>query len=233
MTTIFPSDAHPDRIQVWLDFDGTITQYDVLDALILRYSESNAWREVELLWEQGKIGSRACLTREFEFLRIDEPTLRRVLDNITLDPGAVRLLGLLQAHQVPMMVVSDGIDWFIRRILAAHGFGHLPVRANRAVHTGDRLTFSCPHHNPECSADAAHCKCASVRRFAQSGRCGVYIGDGRSDVCAARRMPIRFAKNVLARQLRAENLPYIAFQTLHDVADQLVAVWGEAQVLVA
>ena len=53
----------PDGLEIWLDFDGTLTQADVVDALVRRYAASEHWRELEYAWQAGRIGSRECLSR--------------------------------------------------------------------------------------------------------------------------------------------------------------------------
>ena len=211
---------------VWIDFDRTITRRDVLDDLIEKYAVDKSWLEVEQLWQSGQIGSGECLRREFALIRIDDTSLDRFLDQIGIDPGFVRLVELLAGHRVPLSVVSDGIDWFIDRVLRRAGVTNLPVRANTLSREGLTMALLCPHHDPACVTAAAHCKCSSIRVLGADQRRSIYIGDGRSDLCPARSCDVVFAKLTLAELMTAEGRPFIPYTTLNDVADALVAVWG-------
>src|ERR1700733_3670212 len=114
---VMPAIPSPNTAQVWLDFDGTISQTDVLDELIAQYAEDESWQDIESRWQAGKIGSRECLLREFALLRVTALELDRFLDRIELDPGVERLLRLLERHGVPVAILSDGVDLFIRKLL--------------------------------------------------------------------------------------------------------------------
>jgi 2,3-diketo-5-methylthio-1-phosphopentane phosphatase len=218
----------PGEAAVWIDFDRTITRRDVLDDLIEKYAVDKSWLEVERLWQTGQIGSRECLRQEFALIRIDDAALHRFLDHVAIDPGFVRLVELLAAHRVPLSIVSDGIDWFIDRILHRAGVSHIPVRANTLSREGQTMALLCPHHDPACVTGAAHCKCSSIRILGDGQRRSIYIGDGRSDLCPARTCDVVFAKLTLAELMATEGRPFIPFVTLNDVADTLTAAWGSA-----
>lgn len=221
------------RTQVWLDFDGTLTIGDFLDHLILRYSRNDSWRLIEERWRAGVIGSRECLKREFDLIDLSPDQLRAELDRVALDPGAIQLLTFLQLWEIPTVILSDGIDAFIRSILARHGVATgqtvepPTIRANRIRHRSTRLALQCPHSRSSCESGAAHCKCGSSDDLAIPGRESIYVGDGRSDLCASRKAGTVFAKGALAAALQAEGRPFLPFYTLLDVVHTLKASWGE------
>ena len=217
----------PETLQVWIDFDGTISRKDVLDELIRNYAINESWRLIEERWLAGLIGSRECLSQEFALINISLPELNDFLDRIEIDPGIHPLLALLREHKVPVAVLSDGVERFIRRILLRHGIRNMEIRANKITHRAGRLKLSCPHSSSECVAQAAHCKCASANALCHPARKTVYIGDGRSDLCPARGADWVFAKGVLARALTHEHISYIPYLTLQDVTATLSRVWAD------
>ena len=216
--------------QVWLDFDGTITRRDVLDDLIVRYARDGSWKLIEERWQAGLIGSRQCLAEEFALLDVAPDDLWAFIDTVDLDPGATALLALLRKTKVPVAILSDGVDGFIGRVLARHGIRALAVRANAIRQRGRRLELSCPHQSASCESGAAHCKCASADALRQPGRRTIYIGDGRSDLCPARKADAVFAKGVLAATLTREGRDFFPFATLADVRDTLARRWSPAGV---
>ncbi len=215
----------PLHAQVWIDFDGTISREDVLDELVSRFACNDSWKIIEERWRAGLIGSEECLRSEFSLVRVKAAELAAFLDQIHLDPGFEPLLQILEQYNVPVTILSDGIETFIRRILTRHGLGHLTIRANRARQHRDRLHFSCPHRNAQCASAAAHCKCNSANLLAQAHRRSIYIGDGRSDLCPARQADVVFAKGALAKALSTEHVPYIPYSGLTDVTMALSNAW--------
>ncbi len=220
-----------DHCHVWIDFDGTISSKDVLDEIIRRCAVDDSWKAAELSWQRGEIGSRECLSRQFEVVRASEETVDGVLRMIGLDPGFLPLLALLRSQGVPTAVVSDGADVFIQRLLTIGGVDNLAVRCNRLVRTGDRLSLAFPHAAIDCESSAAHCKCLSMRQLSSPRRVrSIYIGDGRSDVCAARKCDVVFAKQTLANVFAAEQRPFVRYSTLLDVAAILTKAWASSPI---
>ncbi len=223
----------PQDAEVWLDFDGTLTTSDVVDSVIREFCADRKWRQIEEAWQAGRIGSRACLAGQFELVRADEDQLNAFVAGMSLDPGAASLLALLRWHSVRATIVSDGIDWFIERIFRAHRLAPPPIRSNSLVQQGQTWKLICPHFSHSCPVAAAHCKCASIERLATKRADRIYVGDGRSDLCAARKAEVRFAKGALAAQLNREGLSFFPYQTLHDVCQALSASWSRQKLVAA
>ena len=174
----------------------------------------------------GLIGSRKCLSEEFSLIRISSEELQTFLGTIRVDPGFEDLVRLCREHGVPLTIVSDGVEAFIRRVLRWHEPWELAVRANSINHRGDRLELRCPHSSERCRSAAAHCKCESVRTLSRDNRTSIYVGDGRSDLCPARSCGVVFAKGALAAALAKEGRPFVPFSGLGDVHQVLSDAWG-------
>jgi 2-hydroxy-3-keto-5-methylthiopentenyl-1-phosphate phosphatase len=216
----------PDSCQIWLDFDGTVTKQDVLDVLIQKYSVNESWKIVEDRWQAGLIGSRDCLEAQFDLLRITPEQLKHELEHIKIDKGVRDLLYLAERLSIPLAILSDNTETSIRYILNHNQIStDIPIRANSMQHQGNRTKLLCPNADPKCQVKAAHCKCASAKLLAEPGRKSIYIGDGRSDLCPARKMDYVFAKNALARCLEQEGIPFTPFRTLHEIAVFLAKSW--------
>jgi 2,3-diketo-5-methylthio-1-phosphopentane phosphatase len=218
----------PEKCQVWIDFDGTISKKDTLDELILRFSVDDSWKEIERQWREKTIGSKECLEREFSLLRVSDEQLAELLDSIGVDNGLFEIMNICEQLSIPVAVLSDGIDFFIKRILSSNGIFNLPVRSN-TVKKNENGSFLlvCPHLDPCCGVKAAHCKCSSMKALGQPGRKSIYIGDGRSDLCPAKKADFVFAKNALAQCLREENADYIEYANLSHVSSYLTSAWEQ------
>jgi 2-hydroxy-3-keto-5-methylthiopentenyl-1-phosphate phosphatase len=251
----------PGESQLWIDFDGTITRQDVLDELIRGYAVDDSWKQVELEWQEGRIGSRECLSRQLATVRINDAEIDRFLESIELDRGITTLIQLADRHAVPAAVLSDGLDRFIGPLLRRAGLERLVFRSNaikvlsapaiergdmdaaatpasplssteerrrgrRSYGVGTPIVLCCPFSYAACTSAAAHCKCRSIDELAVRGREGIYIGDGRSDLCPSRKVRCRFAKGVLSANLEREGLPFLPYSDLNEVASILGTVWG-------
>ncbi len=212
--------------QLWIDFDGTITKKDTLDELIKNYSIDNSWELIEQRWQSGFIGSRQCLEEEFALLRIPKSKLHKAIENIEVDEGIFELLKIMRSHSIPVAILSDGVDIFIKQILKNNGITGMPIRSNTIAYNDPYLKLLCPHSNPKCDVGAAHCKCSSMYALGSFDKRSIYIGDGLSDYCAARHSDFIFAKGALAKRLEKENIPFCEFNDLSDVSETLVEIWG-------
>lgn len=215
----------PQSAQVWIDFDGTVTEGDLLDMLIKRFSRNDSWKLIEERWRAGLIGSRECLAQEFALLALSRAELENELAGVRVDPGAARLLALLAQHGVPVAILSDGVERFIREVLYRAGVPAPTIRANGVAHRGRTLSLRPLHGAGVCPVRSAHCKCASMRELGCGRRRSIYVGDGRSDLCAARTAEVVFAKGALAAALDKERRPFTLFSTLDDVASALERAW--------
>ena len=205
------------------DFDGTIVLEDVTDALLERFALPE-WRALEVAWQAGRIGSRACMSGQIALLRVVPSELDRYLDQLEIDPDFPAFVG--HAHRLgwKVTVVSDGVDYAIRRILNRHGLGHLPVFANHLEHLdGDCYRLSFPHANPDCLPVSGTCKCHVAR---QSGSMRILIGDGASDFCAAGAVQMVWAKDALLRHCRERGLPHRPFSRFSDCLELLLSAGG-------
>ena len=207
-------------MQVYCDFDGTISIDDATDFVLARLAEPE-WMEVEQKWLDGEIGSGERMRREIALLRAGRRELDEVLDDVVLDPTFPDFVHFCRSHGVPITVVSDSVDYFIKRILARHGLVGLEVIANRlSIETKDgrtRYAVSSPYADTECQNASGVCTCNSITR----GYFRVFIGDGHTDFCVAHRPEVVFAKGLLADYCFLQEIPFFAYQTFDDLTSSL------------
>lgn len=221
---LFPMPYHPKPV-IFCDFDGTISLADVTDEILTRLAPP-AWREVEQLWVDGKIGSRECLTRQLALVNTSTGELDALIDSIPIDPGFNDFVRFVQANGIPLIVVSDGLDYVIRRVLAHAG---LHSRGRNGIHfyssaghlvTGG-LAVSFPHFKEGCEHGCATCKPGIMRRLKNGHAPVIYVGDGLSDQHAVREADFVFARRPLLDFCIRNRIPAHLFGTFGDVEDAL------------
>jgi len=197
------------------DFDGTIATVDVTDELLTRFALPE-WQTIEAQWKAGEISARECMAQQIALLRVSRTELYAHLAHIHIDPGFREFVADCRGRQLPMQVVSDGIDRVIRRVLLRNGFGEISIAANRLIHTGrDTYELQFPNAKPGCSAGSGTCKCA-VAAQAKPRRV-LLIGDGTSDFCLARNADFVFAKAKLRTYCEQQGIAHRAFDTFSDI----------------
>ncbi len=216
----------PPMSQGWTvvcDFDGTISTIDVTDFLLEAYADP-VWLAIEVEWKSGEIGSWECLSRQLAVLRANRSDIDALVDTVHIDPYFKEFAEFCASSAVPLVIVSDGLDEVIVRILRRHGLGHLPVYANSLLTVGvDQHRLLSPFRNADCCTKAGTCKCEVVADLvAQRPDRILFVGDGQSDFCAAARMADTVAaKSKLLAQLKATHRSCEEFVTFADVRQLL------------
>jgi 2,3-diketo-5-methylthio-1-phosphopentane phosphatase len=206
----------PCRPQIVCDFDGTVTPFDVTDALLERFAAPE-WQRIEQDWLDGRIGAGRCMELQVGLLSVSPHALDAFLDSVPVREGFGEFAEHCRNNGLDLRVVSDGLDYAIRHILRRNGQGDLPVVANRlrcapGADADAPASFSLefPHRVDDCPAGVCKCRViapdapgpcpephgkspgASVRpeSSSPSGRAQggdfLLIGDGLSDCCVAR-----------------------------------------------
>ena len=214
---------------LFLDFDGTISERDAIDAMLEAFAAPE-WLAVEEEWQAGRIGSRECLRAQMALVRAAPKEAGALLDSIKVDRGLAALLETCAAHRVPVHIVSDGFDYCIRRILAHAGprlarvLGDVRVFSSRLTWEGGRWHVEFPYFAEGCAHGCATCKPAVMRRLNRNGARTVFVGDGLSDRYAAESADLVFAKAKLADYCRARSIAHVFYEDLGKVAAYLEAL---------
>jgi 2-hydroxy-3-keto-5-methylthiopentenyl-1-phosphate phosphatase len=217
---------------VFSDFDGTIAQLDVTDAILNEFAEPE-WREAEEEWLAGRIGSRECLRRQLTLVRASADDLDALIDSVPLDPGFAGFQLWTRQQRIPFYVVSDGFDYVISRILRRCGVegallngSHL-FASSMSVRNG-AVTVDFPHRPEPCVHGCATCKPEVIRRVGAGRSPVIFVGDGLSDRFAVEEADVVFAKDKLLAYCRDQGFAATPFSTFADVCRDLHLLVGAA-----
>ena len=211
---------------LFLDFDGTISKIDVIDALLEKFADPR-WLDIEKEWVEGKIGSRECLKRQFAFVNATPQQLVDVIDTMEIDDGFRSLLKVSRDNSLPIHIVSDGFEEYIRRMLARHlgdssELAGITIAANSLFYLGGNWWDTAFRYPEEvCENGCATCKPAVIRLHTPVSSTPIFVGDGLSDRFAASYAGVVFAKSKLAGFCRERSIEFTPFDNLEQVADCL------------
>ena len=226
-TTTSSTDAvHGVNWNIICDFDGTITPFDVTDAVLAKFAHPS-WEAIEANWVAGCISARECMDRQVKLVKASQDELDAFLDAIPITEGFSEFVDFCLSRNLKVVVLSDGMDYSIKRILTKNGFGFIPVIANRVLfqgRSGYRLEF--PYGMEGCSSGV--CKCAVARAL---GGNTLLIGDGLSDCCLAGNAAFvmaREGKELLAR-CQTNGYPHMVWRGFFDVCVSLETLLAAPQ----
>lgn len=213
---------------LFIDFDGTITRKDVIDLILENFADER-WLEIEKQWRAGRIGSRDCLRGQMALVRATREEFNELIDSIEVDEGFALLLEVCARHKITAHIISDGFDYCIRRILErpqlqlAHLLSSVRVCSSQLEydrHSHWHLKF--PYFTQTCAHGCATCKPGLMRLLNREGAPAIFVGDGLSDRYAAAEADLVFAKNGLAAYCRQQEIEYLTFDELDEVAGWLI-----------
>jgi 2,3-diketo-5-methylthio-1-phosphopentane phosphatase len=207
-------------MRIFSDFDGTISVEDVGSRLFRTFAGLQA-NEIVRHYLDGSITARAYLTKECEAVESATPAeVERLVDQLPLDPTFKGFVEFCRGRDIPLVVLSDGLDFYVERLLKNNVFGDLPYFSNHLefVHSGplSKLVASFPHTDAECLL-CGNCKRNHLLTLSADDDIIVYVGDGISDRCPVRYADIVFAKGSLIRYCQEQNITYHEFRNFNDV----------------
>lgn len=204
----------PRKPVVLCDFDGTISVGDVGEMLIEHFLGPR-WRELDDRYHAGEYGMVELYERSFSEIRASEKAFERFALNAKIESSFKEFASECEKANIRLAIVSDGFDFYINRILAREGLGHLAVYSNALAFENGAIKLFFPNRHESC-IDCANCK----KRIVESYRDGydvIYIGNGLSDCCAAKSADVVFAKDGLADHLRSAGFPFEEYNDFADV----------------
>lgn len=208
-----------DHLVVLCDFDGTISSNDVTDALLEKFA-SPEWEEIETAWREGLINSRECMTEQYALVKATEDELNNFLDTVEIDPHFKDFTKFCGKSGYSLVIVSDGFDYYIERVLRNRGLAGIEVFSNHLEFKDGEIKTEFPHTSDECDA-CGNCKTSIFHRFKTPENKVVYVGDGWSDRCIAHESDVIFAKHKLIDYCHERGLAYTPYSTFADILAEM------------
>ncbi|MDI6779638.1 MAG: HAD-IB family phosphatase [Bacteroidota bacterium] len=201
-------------INVFIDFDGTITKGDLGDLFFEIFGGKAALQAVKD-YRSGLINAVECFTREADaYVMSAKGEAAEFIDQQKIDPTFIDFVNFCNQHkddekQIKYFIVSDGLDYYIERILQNNSLQNIPYFSNR-------VTFiERDNHILTLSGDDDII---------------VYIGEGYSDFCPVKFADIVFAKDELQTHCQRENISYNLYKNFKDVIVRLEEILNKKRI---
>jgi len=206
------------KLAILCDFDGTVTIEEVSVSLLKKYTGEH-WLKADRDLYSGKITIRETMRREFALLKAPRAEMEEFVRSINLRQGFREFAKAAKKGGSPLVIASEGLDFYIDAFLKHYGLD-VEFRTNRAIFTDAGIKVEYPYSWEECDK-CGNCKYAHLMNFKRQGYTVVYIGDGISDRCPARKADILFARNGLFEYCRREGIECIPYENFDDVMNYL------------
>jgi 2-hydroxy-3-keto-5-methylthiopentenyl-1-phosphate phosphatase len=204
------------------DFDGTLSLTDVGYEVLLKFS-GQGWDDIDRDYCEGRIGSMEAYGRIVAILGgTREDMLRFVAENTVVDPHFKEFYAFCREHGIGVKIVSDGLDFYIDFVLKRYGLADIPFYSNvMTFDDGKPRSIEFPHANETCN-QCGTCKSNILESCRDEFGKILYVGDGYSDLCPARKADLVFAKGILwTRLLEKEQRGVRKYRSFRDVKDYL------------
>jgi 2-hydroxy-3-keto-5-methylthiopentenyl-1-phosphate phosphatase len=200
---------------VQCDFDGTITEEDAAFYLLEEFARGD-WRRFLRDYKEHRISVREFSVRTFAMIKADKPTLLAALKSkIEVRDGFGELLDYCRGRGFRFVIVSNGLDFYIRAVLKEMGLEDIEVHAAQpSFRTGG---MKVEYVGPDGQNVQDGFKDAYIKSFLKQGYRVIYIGNGDSDIAPAQSAHYVFATGDLLEFYRQNNLKCQSFETFLEV----------------
>ncbi|KAK3378621.1 HAD-like domain-containing protein [Lasiosphaeria ovina] len=220
------------RFIFFTDFDGTITQQDSNDFMTDNIGFGAAKRKES---NKGVLFGQRDFRDAFQEM-LDSVTtpfdqcIDLLIRNITLDPGFRAFFHWAREHNVPIVVLSGGMEPIIRALFE-HYLGKTDADSLRIVSNAVKVRPGKTSINEEGGwtisyhddSGFGHDKSLEIRPYANlpadERPILFYAGDGISDLSAAKETDLLFAKagRDLVTYCEHQNVPFTTFRDFSDI----------------
>ena len=194
---------------VQCDFDGTVIRNNLSIVLRERFAPAD-WKKAEADYRAGLMTVEQSNILQFALVKETEEKLREyVRQHIEVRPGFAEFVDYCRESDVPLVIVSSGLDLYIELVLAEIGLSDLELHCGKTVVRYDGITVS--YFAPEGSVIDAGFKEKYLNWLKQRDGEVVYLGDGLSDMVAARHAAHIFATGNVRGLLASEAMDHYLF----------------------
>ncbi|MBZ0169148.1 2-hydroxy-3-keto-5-methylthiopentenyl-1-phosphatephosphatase [Candidatus Methylomirabilis lanthanidiphila] len=214
---------------IFCDFDGTAAEQEVIVSLFQAFGPPG-WEAVRDAIIAGTMSVREGVGGIFA--RIPSSRVPEMIEHArriaTLRLGFMEFLDYCRVHGHRFLLTSGGVDFFIYPILDGL-LSRDQIYCNGSDCSGPTVRILWSHAcDGQCRADCGMCKPSIMRRFPPEQYHRVVVGDGVTDLQAAKLADLVVARDLLVVKCREVGISYQPFETFYDVMAVLDRMGAEA-----
>jgi len=205
--------------KIFVDFDGTITKKDVGNEFFRRFGNESEAIKAVAKWKAGEMAGRDLTLKEAEFVHVNEKDALKFAEAFEIDSTFKDLISYCKVNSIELTVLSDGLDFYIKRIFDVNGISDVPFYSNMVSFESGGVRIEFPYES-DCQK-CGNCKGYQILTKTAIDDVVIYIGNGFSDRCAVQYADIIFAKDELLKYCEEYNITFFPFENFGDVVSKL------------
>lgn len=206
-------------VRVICDFDGTISERDMIVS-IMRHFAPEASESIIQAVRAGERSVKDGVEAMFALIPSNQygAVAAYAQAATAVRRGFPQFIHTCEQLGWKVAIVSGGFDFFVEPVIHNLSTASVDIYCNRIDASGShlRVRWSKPC-DEACDGGCGLCKPRVIREIAQPGDRVIAIGDGVTDVKAAKMADFVFARSDLLRLARELGLPHLPFETFDDI----------------
>ena len=208
------------RLAVLVDFDDTAAQQNVAETLLKTFGGSN-WERYREDFRNGSMNLRCYQEKAFNEIDATLEEMSEAIGGLAwLRPGFEDFNSYCTSNDIQVAIVTNGLGFYVEGLIHKAGLWDLPLYAVNVNGKPGNLQYSYPYATIDCW-EWGNCKCKVLKGHRLDGAKIVFVGDGRSDLCASENADFVFARSTLLEHCKNLNLAHQEFEDFYDVLAKL------------
>ena len=201
------------------DFDGTIIRSNLGVLFRERFAHGD-WKSIEIAYAQRRITVEECNRWQYRLIREPIKNLQEFASRHSeVRPGFNEFVDYCQHSDISLVIVSNGVDFYIQTVLARIAMSHLELYCGQGVFSDDGIIVS--YRDPEGHPVDSSFKGRYLKWLRERDSTIVYLGDGYSDIEPASQADHVLATGALLDMLEAEAVTATPFDDFYDVLREI------------
>ncbi|MFC9444829.1 2-hydroxy-3-keto-5-methylthiopentenyl-1-phosphate phosphatase [Bacillus cereus] len=209
-------------IQVFCDFDGTITNNDNIMSIMEKFAPPEA-EEVKNRILSQELSIQEGVSQLFQLIptHLCDDIIQFLKETAEIRSGFHEFIQFVNENNISFYVISGGMDFFVYPLLQ----GIIPkeqIYCNETDFSAEFITVKWPHScDDHCQNHCGLCKSSLIRKLSDTNDFHIVIGDSITDLQAAKQADKVFARDFLITKCEENHIAYTPFETFQDVQAEL------------
>ncbi|WP_074554623.1 MULTISPECIES: 2-hydroxy-3-keto-5-methylthiopentenyl-1-phosphate phosphatase [Bacillus cereus group] len=209
-------------IQVFCDFDGTITNNDNIMSIMEKFAPPEA-EEVKNKILSQELSIQEGVSQLFQLIptNLHDDIIQLLIETAEIRSGFHEFIQFVKENNISFYVISGGMDFFVYPLLQ----GIIPkeqIYCNETDFSAEFITVKWPHScDDHCQNHCGLCKSSLIRKLSDTDDFHIVIGDSITDLQAAKQADKVFARDFLITKCEENHIAYTPFETFQDVQAEL------------
>ncbi|MEK4098205.1 2-hydroxy-3-keto-5-methylthiopentenyl-1-phosphate phosphatase [Bacillus sp. FSL E2-0195] len=209
-------------IQVFCDFDGTITNNDNIMSIMEKFAPPEA-EEIKQKILSQELSIQEGVSQLFRLIPINlhDDIIQFLQETAEIRTGFHEFIQFINENNISFYVISGGMDFFVYPLLQEI-IPKEQIYCNATDFSGEFVEVKWPHPcDEQCQHSCGLCKSSLIRELSSKDDFHIVIGDSITDLQATKQADKVFARDFLITQCEENRIAYTPFETFHDVLAEL------------